>query len=315
MKEYIIYFFISFFVTFFTVPVLIRRLKQVKICGIDMNKEDHCEIPEMGGFAVVAGFLTAILFKITISRGTELTELLACVSSILIVTIVGIVDDLFDIEQRIKAMLPLLAALPLIVIKAGTTDMYFPIIGPVELGYWYVIFFIPMGVTGAANAYNMLGGINGLETGMGFLSCATLFFCAIIANRPVAASIMVCMMGALLAFYYYNKYPSKIFPGDICTLTIGCSLAAASIVGNMERVGILVTLLYFGELFLKAKTRFKGQSFGKITDHGLDPPKQVASLTHIAMKFTHSERNIAYLLFFAQGIMCLIAFSTVYFSL
>lgn len=308
-------FLISFSVTYIVTKPLIKHLRKAGILGRDKNKIGEVYVPEMGGFAIVAGLLAGILLKIGISSGSSLTYLLAASSSILIVSLVGVIDDLFVMEQRLKAVLPVLASVPLMAVKAGTDIMYFPFIGAVELGLLYVILFIPLGVTGASNAYNMLAGLNGLEAGMGVISATTLFITAVLSNSDTAAAISISLIGSLLAFLCYNKYPAKIFPGDIGTLTIGCTLASISIIGNLERVGMIVTSLYFIELFLKARYGFKTQSFGIATEKGLKAPEKISSLTHIAIKLTGSERKSVILILSAQIFIGIIALLDLYMNM
>ena len=50
------------------------------------------------------------------------------------------------------------------------------------------------------------------------------------------------MIGALAAFLLYNRYPAKIFPGDVGTMTIGASLAVASIIGRIKIVAVIALM-------------------------------------------------------------------------
>ena len=303
---------VSFVVTYLSVHFYIPRAIKAGITGKDMNKRDKPEVAEMGGLAVVAGFLVAYLLVIYDAPAETLPDHLASLATILVVTIVGMVDDLFDMRQSVKAVLPVLASLPLAAIKAGTHIMHFPVFGAIYLGDAYPLLLVPLGITGAANAFNMLGGINGLETGMGIISCVTVLVCAVIAERTASALLMACMVGALCAFYIFNRYPSKVFPGDVGTLTIGAAIAAAVIIGNMERVGLFVVTLYFAELVLKARTGFKAQCFGTPTRDGLEPPEDIGSLTHIVMRHTTDEPRVAYTLFVIQILLCSLVIMNVY---
>jgi hypothetical protein len=60
-------------------------------------------------------------------------------------------------------LFPIIAALPLMAIAAGETTMFIPFFGIINLGIIYSLIVIPIGVTGASNAFNMLAGFNGLE--------------------------------------------------------------------------------------------------------------------------------------------------------
>ena len=276
----------SFASTYLLTPIIAMKLRKSGIVGHDMNKKSHPELPSLGGIAITAGFVFAMLLNVAAYKNIQL---LAAMTTILVITIIGLVDDLFDTSQRTKAILPMLAAMPLMAVNAGRASMSLPFIGPVQLGILYPLVLLPIGITGAANAVNMLAGLNGLEAGMGIVMHATVLVTslAIMAVHPEAiwsALISASILGALLAFLRYNWYPAKVFIGDVGTLSIGGALAVAVILGNMEKLGLILIIPYLFELGLKAATKFKGQSFGFETEDGKLDSKSVNSLTHVVMK-------------------------------
>jgi UDP-N-acetylglucosamine--dolichyl-phosphate N-acetylglucosaminephosphotransferase len=281
--------FASFVTSYLITPWIGNKLSQSGITGKDMNKKTRPDIPALGGLAITGGFVAGIVIPIWYNNSISL---LAALTAVLIVTLTGLLDDLFQISRKTKALLPVIASIPLIAAKSGISSMAFPIIGMVELGQLYPLLVIPLGMTGASNAVNMLAGLNGLETGLGIIMHGTfvissLFILGVHPQATNALFISASMLGALLGFLRYNWYPAKVFMGDVGTLQIGAALAAASIVGNMEKLGIILIAPYFIELYLKARTGFKGESFGKLQKDGtLKAPKTLCSLTHIPMKFS-----------------------------
>ncbi|MFH1722178.1 MAG: glycosyltransferase 4 family protein [Candidatus Altiarchaeota archaeon] len=281
MMQYILIVLVAFAVTFFITPRLIPRLIGHHLVGRDMNKEDQPEVPEMGGFAIIAGFVCGVLFFIGLGtfgsvswiNGFDLTSVLAGLSTVLIMALVGIVDDLFVMRQSVKAMLPIFAALPLMAVKAGYSVMAVPFFGQVDFGILYPLFLVPLAITGASNATNMLAGFNGLEAGLGVVMCGTVGFIAYSVGSTEAAVISLAMLGALLAFLFYNWFPAKILIGDVGTLSIGAVVATSVIVGNLETVGVILITPFFLELVLKAKSRFQADSWCKIEGGKLVCPK------------------------------------------
>ncbi|HNR65542.1 MAG TPA: hypothetical protein PKJ95_04520, partial [Atribacterota bacterium] len=154
----------SFLITFIAFPVVIPRLKKAGITGKNMNSEIQEEIPEMGGLVIVAGFCGGIILIIFLKiffgflPDVYLVTLLATLSTVLIVALIGIFDDLISMRQIIKAFMPLLAALPLVAIEIGDRILKIPFIGFINFGIWYPLVLVPLGVTGATNAFNMLAG-------------------------------------------------------------------------------------------------------------------------------------------------------------
>ncbi|HEX55458.1 MAG: hypothetical protein DRO94_02140 [Candidatus Altiarchaeales archaeon] len=323
-------FILSFIGTYLMTPWIIPKLRRAKITGKDMNKPGMPEIPEMGGFAIVfgtsLGVLTAIaaytfseqiysITGLTLFPELRLELIFASLSTILIISIIGIFDDLFSMRQIVKALLPLFAALPLVAVKAGTTKMVIPFIGSIEFGILYILILVPIGITGASNVTNMLAGFNGLEAGMGLVACLSLAFIAFKTNNPESFIILIAISGALLAFLFYNWYPAKILIGDIGTLTIGAAISSAVIVGNFETAGIIVIIPYAIDFFIKAINGFpSGDWWGTCINGKLYCKKKPISFCQWIMKLSNgiSEQNLVLSLIFFEficGIIAILIFS------
>lgn len=272
---------VAFVATYLVTSFFIPRLVRTGLVGKDMNKRGQPEVPEMGGLAVIAGFVCGVLVFIAVGTFGEeawqdsynLTVILAGLSTILIMALVGIVDDLFVMRQDVKALLPLFAALPLMAVRAGVSQMVLPVVGPVDFGLLYPLLLVPLAITGASNATNMLAGFNGLEAGLGAIMCATIGFITYEVGSLEGAVISLAMLGALLAFLRFNWYPARILIGDVGTLAIGAVVATSVIVGNLETVGVILIAPYFVELVLKARSRFQAESWCGMRDGMLVCPK------------------------------------------
>jgi UDP-N-acetylglucosamine--dolichyl-phosphate N-acetylglucosaminephosphotransferase len=162
----------------------------------------------------------------------------------------------------------------------------------------------------------MLAGLNGLEAGLGFINAITLLIIAAILGEIEVVIIMLGLMGALIAFMRFNWFPAKIFPGDSLTLMVGAGIAAAVIIGNMEKIGLLLFILYFVEFILKARRKFQGQSFGVPQENGtLHAPAHIDSLTHVAMRLGKgrlNEQQVVMVLLGLQVVVAIITFALFY---
>ncbi len=323
----------AFLVTGFVMPKLIARLKQQGLSGRDMNKPKKPEVAEMGGIGVFFGFVSAIMLALFLYSylgvflDVNLTAILAASSTIVIIGFIGLVDDLLGwksgIKQWQKTLLPIVAALPLMVLpeSIGFTEMVIPFIGPVKFGIFYSLLIVPIAVTGASNAVNMLAGFNGLEAGIGSIIAATFIAVALFKADPTrtveVVILMAALLGALLGFLRYNWFPAKVFPGDSLTLMMGAAFASVTIVGNIEKVGLGLFALYFVELIFKTKHRFKSECFGLPQKDGtLKADPKGGSLTHWVMrqgKFT--EPQVVGLLLGLQALVCLAVFGLFWFKL
>lgn len=321
---------ISFVTTFFVTPFFIKFLYLSGIVGLDLQKKDRPKRATSGGICVAFGILAGLLSYIglhTFVSGSEIDviPLLAVTASILIVMFVGLLDDLqvksravktkegYDIRvgfpQWLKPLLTLPAAIPLMVINAGETTMAIPFIGRVHFGIFYPLLLIPLGMVGASNIVNLLGGFNGLEAGMGIvyffgLGLFALIYSSLGLELLNGAVIFLVAFAALAGFIRYNWYPAKILPGDSLTYLLGSVVASGVIVGNLERSGILVMLMFVIEFFLKLRVKFKASSLGKLRDDGkLDPPykRKIYSWTHLLMNIRPmTEKQVTLILIFIQ---------------
>jgi UDP-N-acetylglucosamine--dolichyl-phosphate N-acetylglucosaminephosphotransferase len=256
-------------------------------------------------------------------------QLLAAVSSILIVTFSGLFDDLnvksrtiktkdgknvkVGFPQWLKPLLTLPAAIPLMVISAGETSMLIPLIGKVNFGVLYPLLLIPIGVVGMSNAVNLLGGFNGAEAGMGLVYMSSLGLYSLLYNLdPIGSVIFLVSAASLLAFLRYNWFPAKILPGDSLTYLLGALAIAGIVLGNIERAGIIAMTPFLIEFLLKARKKFKASCLGVVGEDEKIRSKydgKIYSLTHIIMKFGNfTERQMTAILMLVELFFCFIIF-------
>jgi UDP-N-acetylglucosamine--dolichyl-phosphate N-acetylglucosaminephosphotransferase len=306
---------VSFVVSFVIFPIMIPRFKKAGIVGKNMNINIQEEIPEMGGLIMAAGFGAGIVFAVFLRTfcnmflSISIVSILAVLATVLIVVLIGIFDDLISIKQLIKAFMPVFAALPLMAIKDGFSLIRIPFIGLINFGVFYPLVLIPLGITGAANAVNMLAGFNGLEVGMGIVAMSSLAIIAYLIGETTALIVLMAALGALIAALYYNWYPAKILIGDVGTLSIGAVIACAVIVGNYETAGVIIIIPYIVDFIIKAKNRFP-YSFGECKDGKLYcPDSGPVGLGQLIMKLYGgiSERNLVLVLMGIEAVFGVIA--------
>lgn len=308
---------VSFVISFVIFPVMISRLKSAGIVGKNMNNNGHEEIPEMGGIVTATGFAAGIITAIALRTFlntfllASLTSILAALATVLIVVIIGIFDDLVPIRQSVKAILPVFAALPLMALKEGYVLMRIPCIGLINCGIFYSLLLVPLGITGAANAANMLAGFNGLEAGMGTVIVVSLSIIAYSLGEMTALIILIAALGALLATLYYNWYPAKVLVGDVGTLSIGAIVATAVIIGSFEAAGVIIVIPYFIDFLIKAKNKFPARNWwGTYKDGKLYCPDDgPVGLCQLIMKVCGgiSERNLVLTIMGIEAVLGVIA--------
>lgn len=292
---------ISFLATLVALPFWIKRAKHAGLAGKDMHKLEQPLVAELGGIIVFFGFLLGALSYIALDvfylkyniAGTVVLrdlEIIAALLSIAIITIVGVVDDILGwkigLRQWQKPLIVAFASLPMMVINAGNSGILLPGFGWVDVGHLFPLFFIPVAISGAANGFNMLAGYNGLEAGMGIIILSALAYMSWLNKAGYVAVIALCMVAALIAFFFFNRYPAKVFPGDTLTYSVGGTIAIIAILGNVERFALFIFFPYFVELVLKARGFFRKESFAKVLPDGsLEAPyEKVYGLEHLVIK-------------------------------
>ncbi len=309
---------ISLVVVLLMTPWLIRYLRKIGLVVKDMNKESTPLVPLSGGMAVLAGVLAGIMSFIffrtffpnlkgtlILDNGT-LAVLFAGVLTIIIITFVGFIDDLViksnhesssGLKQWQKPLLTLAAAVPLMVVGAGHTTMAVPLLGEVNFGMIYPLVIIPLGVVGAANMVNMLAGLNGVESGMGLVYMGSLGLYAFVNQSYIGSLIALIIFSSLLGFYYFNRFPARILPGDSLTYLLGAGIACIAILGNIEKAALVVAIPFFIEFLFKSRSKFKAQSYGYCHNGKIKSKyTRIYSLTHLFMKGGYTEKQIVYFL-------------------
>jgi UDP-N-acetylglucosamine--dolichyl-phosphate N-acetylglucosaminephosphotransferase len=328
----------SFVITFVLVPVFNRFMRSIGVVGADIMKEEKKPVADMGGPGVITGFLLGVFYYIGIEifippRLNGLVYILATLSTVLIITLIGVFDTLTALSKEREGVgefekfkkigiprwlyffIPLPAAVPLMAVNAGVSNMSIPFIGRVEFGLLYPLLLVPVAVLCCSNATNFLAGFNGLEAGMGFVLHLGIGLYAYQQGQFNAAMIALCFAFALLGFLRYNWYPADVFPGDL-NYTIGAVYSSVAIIGNMEKFAILCFAPYIVEAFLKAASRFEAESYGVLQADGTVKPrdKKIRGLTHLVMGIgDFTEPQVTMILIGLQAVVAAFSFILVNF--
>lgn len=244
---------IAFAVVVLFMPGTIRMLKEKQITGIDVHKIDKPEVPKGGGFVFLFAIVASILVVIgitTFEAGSVNPGLLAALVSILMAGMVGLLDDNLNFRNRTKVVLPLVASIPVVAMQVGTTTMSIPFIGTLDLGILYPLVIVPLMMTFIIDSTNMYAGMNGMESALAGINASAivifLFIREVMLQETItigqndAGIVAAALLGACIGFLVFNWYPAKILPGDVGRLAIGATIAAALILGNMDRLAVML---------------------------------------------------------------------------
>ncbi len=282
-------------------------MKEAGVTFIEKNKKKVVHA-SAGGVAVAFGFAIGMMTYIfgasfgLYKPAATIDILFAVVLSVVLIAFVGFIDDINvksssvkttgmsdvrkGLKQWQKPLLTFIGAIPLMAINAGTSTIGFPILNVLNLGIIYPLVIIPLAVIFAANAFNLLGGFDGIISGTGLIASLGLFAYSVIWGTYTGALVTAVLSAAIFIFFLFNKYPIKILAGDSFTYGVGAALVASMIVGNMEIFGIVVFAPWILEFLFHLRGKFKTTDLGIPQSNGtMKPPygKKIYSWTHIIM--------------------------------
>ncbi len=216
----------AFVITLSFIPPIIALIEQYGWHDIPNHRKLHSvPVPTMGGIAIVAGLLAAALLWVPFTwNAAEISFGL----SIMILFLVGLVDDRKDLAARYKFVLQ--AGLATIIALSGIRiESLNGLLGiytlPLPLQYGLTI----LAITGITNAFNLIDGIDGLAGGLSFMSLVALGLLLRYDPDPVPSLLAFSLAGAILGFLYFNFNPARIFMGDTGSLVIGFVIAVLCI--------------------------------------------------------------------------------------
>jgi len=223
------------------------RLLSLRLGAVDQpsdRKVHPRSTPTNGGIGILLGTLVGmgVAHLIPSLRPVfrESSELQGALLAVLVITAVGVVDDLRTLSAPAKVAGQVLAAGLLILNSVEILFFWFPGQGVVSLGSDLAVPLTIAWVLIMVNAINLIDGLDGLAAGI--VAIAAIAFFAWIQSTPAtpsvfetsattAALLSAIAAGGAIGFLPYNFHPAKIFMGDSGAMQLGLLLAAATISG------------------------------------------------------------------------------------
>ncbi len=260
-------FVVAFLISYAATPIV--KLLAFKVGAVDIPKDNrrmHKEpIARMGGLAIFYGFIISILCFTDID-----TQLRGILIGSLIIVILGIFDDIYNLNAIIKLVVQISSAL--IVVLHGVRIDHISSFGIgdsayISFGAWAIPITV-LWIVGVTNALNLIDGLDGLAAGVSTISTVSLFAIALIMREDGVAVIAAAIAGAGAGFLPYNIHPAKIFMGDTGSTFLGFVLSSISVVGlfkSYAAISIAVPFLILGlpifdTLFAIIRRILRGQS-------------------------------------------------------
>lgn len=207
--------------------------------------------PTMGGLLILIPVLLITLVANLLGRYSILLPVGVLVSC----AAVGGVDDMLNLVGgdskglSVRVKFALLGAIGLsagwiLNSLLGMDTLYFPRLGEYKVGVWFAL-VAAVAVAGTAHAVNLTDGLDGLAGGCAAVSFACYGVIAYLQHQAYLVTFCFTMVGAILAFLWYNAHPAQVFMGDIGSLTLGAVLATVALM-----TGHVLLLPIIGAIFV-----------------------------------------------------------------
>ena len=253
----------AFLSSFFSIKIFLKITDRKKIFyqpiredGPKSHLQSKKNTPTMGGLMIIfASFFSTILFSDLKNNYIAIT-LFVFISF----AAIGFIDDFLKIRGKnskgfrgsIKLIIEFTIVSAALLLLEATNNIYlqgFVSLPFTSFSFNLGIIYIPFAalvIVGAANAFNLTDGLDGLATVPAIFNFICLAIMIYVISNDSSELIIFCLslIGALLAFLFFNLKPAKIFMGDVGSLGIGAALGVIAIIIKQELVFAIIALLF-----------------------------------------------------------------------
>ena len=255
-------------------PIVIAISKRLNLVDKPNFRKVHTKpISVMGGTVILFSFLIGIWIGHPIE-----TEIKPLIIGAIIMYVLGLVDDIYDLKPYIKLAGQIAAAL--VVAFYGVTIDFISL----PMGTTTVIWIVAI-----TNAINLIDGLDGLASGVSAIGLITIGFIAILQANIFITMICCVLLGSLIGFLFYNFHPAKIFLGDSGALMIGFIIGFLSLLvfKNITIIAlffpiVILAVPFIDTLFAMIRRVKKGQ-------HIMQADKSHLHHKLLALGYTHRQ--------------------------
>lgn len=225
-------------------PFFIKFSLKINATDKPNHRKVHTNpVPTLGGLAIFLSFAIGLVILQPMSKYH-----LPILTGAVIIVILGLIDDLYDLSPKIKFVLQVIVAL--LVVYWGGLQVEFinlPFGGQVQFGLLSSIITI-LWIVGVTNAMNLIDGLDGLAAGVSSIALLTIAGMAMIMGDVYVSTIALILFFSTVGFLRYNFYPAKIFMGDTGALFLGYMISVLSLLGfkNITLISFLTPIFILG---------------------------------------------------------------------
>ena len=237
-RDAILAFVVAFVVAVALTPLTARLGRRVG--AVDQPRErglsEH-PTPLLGGLAILAAVLVASLIFLDPGVGED-EKTRGILAGAIIVTLVGALDDRFDLPAAVKFIGQIIAATIPVLAGVEVANITLPFIGAVDLGSAGAPLTV-IGIVFVINVVNFSDGVDGLAAGVCAISAVAFSVIAFDLGRGSAAVLAAIIAGSAAGFLVFNFHPAKVFMGDAGSNLLGLLLACVAVEGAVKTQVVL----------------------------------------------------------------------------
>ena len=225
---------IAILISLISMPLIIKIAHSRKLYDVIDDRKIHTgNIPRLGGLGIFLAFVGAIaIITVVTGKGVETgNRFWAVILCMLVIHVVGLVDDFRNLAAVYKFIIELAAAIILSALGFRFMAIVPPFAGLTfglgALSYPITVIWI-IGVT---NAVNLIDGMDGLAGGISAFAAAAYGLIFMLNGDSGAALACFALVGAIFGFLAFNLPPAKVFMGDSGALFLGFTLSVLPIIG------------------------------------------------------------------------------------
>lgn len=231
-------------------------------------------IPTMAGIIGVVS-IAIITFIFNNDRAETWLPLAALIGG----GFVGLLDDIINIRGQGDGVAGLRSSLKFLMItllalalgwfffaKLGYDSVHIPFMGDLLLG-WLIVPLFVFAVVSTSNAVNISDGLDGLAGGLLSTSFGSFGVIAMLQGHFLLSGFCFTVVGALLAYLWFNIYPARFFMGDVGSFAFGTSLGVVAMLTNtiflLPVIGVLFVIEAGSSLMQIVSKKYFGRKIFK----------------------------------------------------
>ncbi|MBI3970994.1 MAG: phospho-N-acetylmuramoyl-pentapeptide-transferase [Chloroflexi bacterium] len=263
-------------------PIWLRFLKAHRM-GKQLNPSEPAEhahkegTPTMGGVVFLAPIFVVTLLALVLATGrlimlVPLAVAAACAG-------IGAVDDLQTLvgQKRSAGLSPAVKWGAQLLIGlgagiglawAGITQVHVPFVGAYDLRPWLYVPFAAVVLVSTINAVAITDGLDSLAATTGALAFGAFLVIGVVLGYPLTAALCGTIVGALLAYLWFNAHPAQMWMGDVGSLALGGLLGTVALIERepllLLPVGIIFVTNVVSDILQVLSVKLRGKRLFKI---------------------------------------------------